>query len=908
MILKGYQRAALTALGRFLSRTSEVGAAEAFAWTLKQPESEEPSAPALSLRLGRYAKANYRPLNDGLAEIPYACLRLPTGGGKTLLAAETVQVARDAGIAGDYPLVLWLVTSRTIRAQTADALANPAHPFRASLDKAFDGRVEVFDIADFARIRPDQLASRACLVVGTIQALRVGDTEGRRAYAHNENLEPHFTRLPPQALAAPGLERDGAGQVKFSFANLLHLRRPLMIVDEAHNAVTGLSREIQARVNPCAVVEFTATPRGVSNVLFNASAAELKAEEMLKLPIELEEHSSWQSAVAKAVQTRARLAVEAAGERDYIRPLALYQAEPKNREVTVEVLRRHLIETENVPESRVVVATGEERGLEGLNLADPSCPVEHIITVEALREGWDAPFAYVFCSVASIRSATAVEQLLGRVLRMPYAARRKSPRLNRAYAHVSEPTFAAAAEALRDKLVAMGFDAEEAEEAITEPAPTLPLFLSAQDAPAVDFDLPDSPPLREVLARAGIEVTALDHARVAPDAGALSRLAGAPAEEREAFLQDMAAAVAEAERPVVRAAIARYIERARAELPPALRGEAFGVPRLMVRIQGELEFADVESVWEHVDWRLADESPLVPDLEASLAESVRRFEIDVRGAAVIKTYLNNELPGLVSGGVEGWTVEHLVAWLDRQTREVDLLQSDLQGWLHQVVRTLLNAGHSVEQLMRLKYVLARRLKDRIAELRAARRQAAVQAFLFDPGARVEANGAHTFDFRLGMFEDERLYRGGHRFQKHFLGPDLVPAFDGNVGGEEERCAWVLDSLADVAFWVRNVARHSNAFWLPTVTGRFYPDFVAKLTDGRIFVVEYKGEQGWADAEIDRIAGAAWERARGGLFLMVRRLADGLDPLGQMKKSWGAEAVWGSLRKPVKIISHKNNTI
>jgi type III restriction enzyme len=67
-----------------------------------------------------------------------------------------------------------------------------------------------------------------------------------------------------------------------------------------------------------------------------------------------------------------------------------------------------------------------------------------VITVQALREGWDCPFAYVLCSLQKLSSATAVEQLLGRVLRMPYATRRGREALNRAYAHVCAAEFSAA--------------------------------------------------------------------------------------------------------------------------------------------------------------------------------------------------------------------------------------------------------------------------------------------------------------------------------------------------------------------------------------------------------------------------------------------------------------------------------
>ena len=219
---------------------------------------------------------------------------------------------------------------------------------------------------------------------------------------------------------------------------------------------------MQVRVNPCAIIEFTATPRFNSNILHSVTAQELKAAEMIKLPIILAEHDSWQTAVNGAIASRAALAAAAKGEAEYIRPIVLFQAQPRNQEVTAEVLKKHLIEVEQIPEERIAIVTGDQRELDGIDLFDPKCPIEYVITIEALKEGWDCSFAYVFCSVSRIQSATDVEQLLGRVLRMPYAKRRKADALNRAYAHVSEPIVRRGCAALADKLVAMGFDEEEA--------------------------------------------------------------------------------------------------------------------------------------------------------------------------------------------------------------------------------------------------------------------------------------------------------------------------------------------------------------------------------------------------------------------------------------------------------------
>ena len=507
MLLKDYQIETLATLRRFLENSRIAGPQSAFNAIVNEPEQQK--------RLGSYF-GPYRPLPN-LGAAPYCCLRLPTGGGKTILGAHAIKVAQEAWIEKDYPVVLWLVPSNTIRTQTVDAFKKPMHPYRAVLDEAFDGRVRVFDIADFETIRPSDMRDNLCLIVGTIQTLRVTNTEGRKVYAHHEALEPHFAEVPAKREGFEVIEagKAGAGTIKFSLANLLHMHNPLMIVDEAHGAVTGLSQDIRERVNPCAVIEFTATPQANNNTLHNVKASELQEAEMIKLPIVLGEHQTWQQAVDAAIQTRATLEEEAKGESQYVRPLVLFQAEDKGREVTVEVLRDYLLAS-NIAKNQIAVATGDQRDLDSIDLFSRTEPVRYIITKEALKEGWDCSFAYVFCSVANVSSATDVEQLLGRVMRMPYAARRKSDKLNRAYAHVPETKFGAAAEALRDKLVSkMGFEQQEAEQVLqTSPQSMFggaDFFGRAKrPLPKLDLTLRPNPRLvakAEVLQSEGVEIS-----------------------------------------------------------------------------------------------------------------------------------------------------------------------------------------------------------------------------------------------------------------------------------------------------------------------------------------------------------------------------------------------------------------
>ena len=872
MLLKPYQAEALDTLRRFLEEARIAGPKAAFEAIVGDPER--------AAELAAYGK-EYRPL-EGLPEAPQVCLRLPTGGGKTILAAHAIAVARDAWIERDRPLVLWLVPTDTIRRQTVQALRKTGHPYRKAVVEAFGHMTRVLDIADFVQLRPQDLGNRCCIVVGTIQTLRVKSTQGRKVYAHHEDMEPHFSRIPADAPGLEGLERLDGGGIKFSFVNLLHLCRPLMIVDEAHNAVTGLTREMQTRVNPCAVIEFTATPRRRSNVLYSVGARELKREEMIKLPIVLHEHDSWQGAVSGAVAARASLAEAAKADPGHIRPVALFQAQPKDREVTVEALKRHLVETERVPEERIAVATGDQRELDRIDLFDRDCLIEHVITVEALKEGWDCSFAYVFCSVSRIRSARDVEQLLGRVLRMPYARRREDEALNRAYAFANEPVFGQAARALTDKLVGMGFERDEAEDYVT---PELDLMggrpgPGAAPDPAFRHRIADAPGLLAALERLGGHGVA---ARPAGDGRIEIEMAAAGGDAAERAVRD---ALPEEERADFARRAAAWRAAAEARRSPAGRGERLTVPGLAAEFEGELALADTDLFMEGHDWTLSAH-PFRPD-NFSIRETARGFEIDLDldGRRLSRAFLGEEAQTALDLEPEGWTVGRLASWLDWRCRQIDVAQDDLLAWLTGMLHYLTAArGLPLAGLARCKFELARMAKDRIEKIRREERGKAWQRNLFAPAARPRVSFDHGFVFRDGMYADVRRHRGRWKPKRHFLGPDRVPAFDGAADGEEARCAEFLDSLPGVRHWVRNVARHPASFWLPVANGRFYPDFIAELEDGRLMVVEYKGAHiaDGLDTAQKRTIGELWEResAGRGLFAVVEKERGGRDARQQL---------------------------
>ena len=410
---------------------------------------------------------------EGLPGMPYVCLRLPTGGGKTFVACHAVGITASELLKTESPIVLWLTPSNAIRDQTLNALKNPNHPYRDAFESARH-RVEVRTISEALYLSPHILNTKTTIIVSTMQAFRVEDTDGRKVYEPSGALMGHFTHLSDETLSA--VERDESGKPIYSLANLLCVKRPLVIVDEAHNARTELSFETLARFNPSAIIEFTATPdttNNPSNVLYTVSAAELQAEDMIKMPIQLETVPEWKRLLAAAIAQRNALEIDAERERgetgEYIRPVMLIQAQPRRRDqetLTVEVVEECLLEEHNIPEDQVARATGEDRGLDDVDINDPECQIRYVITVQALREGWDCPFAYVLCSVAEMRSSTAVEQILGRVMRLPKAQRKKQESLNSAYAFVASQNFYDAAAALTDGLVQNGFEKQAAAELI----------------------------------------------------------------------------------------------------------------------------------------------------------------------------------------------------------------------------------------------------------------------------------------------------------------------------------------------------------------------------------------------------------------------------------------------------------
>ncbi|HBF31519.1 DEAD/DEAH box helicase family protein [Rhizobium sp.] len=862
--LKNYQLQTLGSLRRFLEKTVELNDADtAFYALTKRPFFQPPGLPGL----------------------PYVCLRVPTGGGKTILAAHSVAIAADSFLRCENPTVLWLVPSDTIREQTLATLSDRAHPNRRALADRFGENVRVMTIADALYAKRADYDGGAVIIVATIQAFRVEKTEGRKVYDANGELMDHFSGIPNEQRAL--LEPGPGGDPLPSLANVLKMRRPMVIVDEAHNARTDLSFDTLARLSPSLIVEFTATPvtpeehkpeKGIyaSNVLHHVSAAELKAEEMIKLPVILRGRTDPRDTISDAMAWLDELSATARTEEnltgEFVRPVMLIQAEPKSKDkptLHADEVKKMLVDDFRVPDEHIVIATGDSKGLDGVDLFDRDCKVRFIITQQALKEGWDCSFAYVLCSVAEQKSVRAVEQLLGRVLRLPHAKRKTHEDLNRAYAFATTTSFQNAANTLRDGLVNNGFERVEANalvRAVAEPLRGMEeggsAYIHEEKVPAhVDFE-----PFR-------LNIETMTGGRVEFDADkGVIRARGALNDyDKTALLLALPQAAASMVEALVHKSRGARLKSV-GEEQEAIR---FAIPRLAIQTNHGLQLFDRGHFLDH-PWALDQDDPAtIMDYFVPPKQARDEAHVDVDQAGQVKVEFVNDLHEQLMLNLQerGWTKNALVNWLDRRlpfTARRDITKTSSMLFIAKTLDVIsAQTGMSLEALARAKFRLVEALVKVIAKHRDHRQTQAFQQVVFpQSGLDFRTNADLELVFEENRYAYREPYKGRTDFKKHLF--RVIGDLEST--GEEHECAVYLERMPEVKAWVRNTSQQPNSFWLQTATDKFYPDFVALLADGRYLVVEYKGMPYITndDSKEKRLVGELWANRSDGscLFLMI----------------------------------------
>lgn len=404
---------------------------------------------------------HYRSRRNGLnKDLPTFCVRVPTGGGKTLLATQILgriyrTILKERNGAG---LVLWVVPSDQIYKDTLKRLRDRNDFYRLSLEHAVSRRIELWEKHEIFRLTPGQMGANLNILLLKLASTNRETREQLKFFRDSGgNIVQHF---PPEdspdehrALKQrfPNLdmlvEDEVAGEylVKTSLGNLVKMYEPPVILDEGHKATSKLARETIEGFNASLVVELSATPYKEAHVLVRVSGRELLDEQMIKLPINVANSAqkSWEDCLTQARDKREEVAQKAA---DYfrasgklIRPIVLVQVERTGKDqrdaefVHSEGVKEHLIQRLGVPEAAIAIKTSEKDDIEDIDLLDEGCPIEWIITKAALQEGWDCPFAYILVSLNNTGSQQSMTQLVGRVLRQPFTVKTPHEELNQSY-------------------------------------------------------------------------------------------------------------------------------------------------------------------------------------------------------------------------------------------------------------------------------------------------------------------------------------------------------------------------------------------------------------------------------------------------------------------------------------------
>ena len=469
--LKEYQTQALDAFSRWLDELERARAKSAARKAALRGAGQDPGpydvdfprmaweALAEAGGVAESAGPHVPRTDDAGRPIPHACLKIPTGGGKTLLAAAALErMHRQTG------LVLWVTPTRAIYRQTKDALWSREHPYRQMLERASGGRVKTLEKDD--RFTALDVEHYLCVMLLMLPAanrrkgkefLRMFRDSGRypsffpddsALFADAALLEKH-----PDLERWPAHERSD-GPIKQSLFNVFKTLQPVVVLDEAHKAY-GASDEANAefvgsinRLDPRLVIELSATPHPrVSNLLVDVSGVKLKDEEMIKLPVQVTTVSNveWRQTLSEAAEGLERLDAEAqalwASEGRYVRPIGVVRVERTGKDqrdgerVHAEDAREHLIRNLGVPPEAVRVKSAENDELGRENLLSEYSPVRWVITKAALMEGWDCPFAYTLVMLDNTQASRAITQLVGRVMRMPHAQRTGREALDQCYVY-----------------------------------------------------------------------------------------------------------------------------------------------------------------------------------------------------------------------------------------------------------------------------------------------------------------------------------------------------------------------------------------------------------------------------------------------------------------------------------------
>lgn len=874
MLLKPYQKQIIDDLARYLEILKEKGnTAVAFnEFWQTHPRT------AITPMLGE----SVEPYKNNVPGVPHVCIKVPTAGGKTFIAANALNTIFKAFDSTRPKIVVWLVPSNSILEQTLRNFGNPKHPYREQLNTDFANRVEVFDkkmLLQGAGFNCTSVHENLSLCILSFDSLRARNAEDRKVNEENGNLRSFANRVDEEEI---------------SVMSVLRSLNPVVIVDESHNAESELSVEMLKNLNPSFILDLTATPRKNSNIISFTSALELKKENMVKLPVIVYNHRKKEDVISSALELRTRLEMAASeaskNGAPYIRPIVLFQAEPKtkNDNATFEKIKSMLLELK-IPEEQIKIKTADKNELQNVDLMSADCPVRYIITVNALKEGWDCPFAYILASLADRSSSVDVEQILGRVLRLPNVRKNENAMLNMSYVFTASAKFGETLDSIVKGLNRAGFSSRDyrqveieepensgnASEATTENtgATEPPLF--------ADVNKPEDFDISKIFWKPVPQPNGILYERTAeysagvPNTNVIAENANEPKQvPSNGNVAEQNSVIAE----ITKQAIA---ENQKLENQVAANAKS---PLMPSEVSKQVKTYDVKEIFKETvaslklpqfyykhalqnDLFNLNSEPFEKDMllkkfplkNADTNIDFQNVELDIRRIDLDETQ-KDFTPTIFN--VDRQRQNEIVQWLTNVNdlnKKRELCAKSLRGWIGNMYpipdpdiiefinRVLQNFSEAdLNNMLNSQSLYADKIKQKINELSAKYIEGEFDKALDQD--KIELKPTFEIPEKLNLSAVGKPL------------PKTLHEAEENVNGFEEEVINAVANMENVEFWTRN--REKKDFCINGFINH-YPDFIIKTKNGKVILLETKGDH--LDAEKKIKLGNLWASKAGNNF-------------------------------------------
>ena len=777
------------------------------------------------------APAEYK---NRIAGVPNVCFKVPTGGGKTFIACAALKRIFRGMRRESKKFVVWLVPSDAILTQTISALSDETHPYRERLEKDFGGGVEIFSkdmILNAQNFSPSTVEENLCICVLSYASLRIDSRKKdvRKVYQENgalkifDAVERDFDALKDTPDSAP--------------IQILRKFNPVVIVDESHNAGSSLSVEMLSVVNPSFILELTATPRDTSNILACADARELKAEHMVKLPVIVKNCASTNDVLINAITMRNILEREAA-RGEYVRPIVLLQAQPNTSDdsETFGKIKARLVGN-GIPAEQIAIKTSNVNELNGVDLMSRACPIRFIVTVNALKEGWDCPFAYILASLANKSSRVDVEQIVGRILRQPYTRQHAANFLNASFVYTCSQSFHDTLESIVAGLNRAGFSQKSyrlvgssmrneelgmRNEKISPQSPD-PNVLDAIDAQSVRMAVENPSPekISELVAEIEKQLPINEPTPKADDD--LRNFYGGAAVEERVPMQEQFAASARGLK------IPQFLEK----ISAGLFGE-------------ESKFLEREDLSRGFCLQTQD-----AQINFALnADDMYRIDLQAEGEAIPKyvkltSWERDEFNRWIKASPSDKKIQRCAEVIATEINKNNRYRfDDVRDYVKRVIGNM--TAEDLNELTERYTFYAAQIKRKIDELEQNYRRENFRQRL--ASRKIYCEDFYTLPESIAPNKNAASI------------PKSLYSVEGGMNNFERRAISAFAELDNVLWWHRNLERQEFCLngWL-----NHYPDFILLTTRGNVILVETKGEHLANDDSREKIAlGGAWQAEAG----------------------------------------------